>query len=194
MGKTIKNIIVVIFSLALFLNAGDLSNSIYSANKKIHTSSKEELTRVHHNLKNLYIKTIIAGDKKLQISALEGLIDSSKILKLKYNHYEEELKLLTKDQKIDTPKIQKKEPKKKAKKEPVKSSKKDKKSHKSLRIKNISSDSNSITISFDTIPSKEDVKFFEINRKNSYRDIFDNNSDFIFVVLGYFNSFDTRYL
>ncbi len=170
MGKIIRFFLGFFLASAL-LFAGGLEDRIESLNKSLSSSSKDEVFRIHNSLRNIYVKTIISEDKKLQKKTIEGLIKSSKILGLKYDHYEEELKLLDKEIK----------PQKKSKQSASKNFKTNKKT-KIPYIKNISAKKNVIVITFSAPLSKNALTFFELNRKNRYKDIFDLKTNLFFKV------------
>ncbi len=158
MGKTVKLFILnLLFILSLF--AGDLQSEIDRNLQKIPFSSKKELIQANNNLKNLYIKAIIAENEELQKKALKGIIQSSKILHFPYERYEEAYNKLSKIEKIrnlPNPKITKKASQ-----------------SKTSKIRNISVKNNKIEILLNKNPNDNDIKIFDLNKKNLYRKIID---------------------
>ncbi len=146
-----------IFFVAIFLQASLLNNSILQLSSKIDSVDKGRVVRVCHDLKSDYIKAIIQDDKISQISAIKGLIKCSKILKTPYKHYINELNLLQKD--INKPKQKPIKQKIKYKKTPF--------------VKSIKSTKNRVILTLSNSVEKNDIKFYELNYKKRYRDIFD---------------------
>ena len=64
-------------------------------------ASNDELLRIFHGLKGVYIQAIIAGDEKLKKETLERLVKSAKILKLDASKYESELATMSKGSKTE---------------------------------------------------------------------------------------------
>ena len=157
MGKIVKNLLTFFIFLVVSANAATISESISKNVSLIGKSSKSKTVRICHDIKNLYIKSIIKSDKDSQIEAIKGLIKCSKILHKKYKHYEEELSLLSKDKK--NLKSIKKKRKPTIKKVP--------------KVRSIKSYHDKIVITFDRDIDKRDVSFFELNGKGRYRDVFD---------------------
>lgn len=168
MGKRVKNLLCIILLLvAVALNASSLNDAILQTSAKLKSAGKNDIVRIYHDLKSQYIKAIINDDKEAQISAIKGLIKSSQILKLSFRHYQKELSLLLDEKKPQN--IKKKIYKIKSK--PLNS-----------YIKSIISSKDKITIILNRKIEKDEVKFYELNLKNRYRDIFDIKTKLKFKV------------
>ena len=166
MGKKVKNLFLIFVVIAaITLNASNLSNSVLQISNKLKSANKNDIVRIYHDLKSKYIKAIINNDIKAQILAIKGLIKSSKILNISCNHYQKELSLLLKENKS------------KDKKEYFVKEKK-----KASYIKSIRSYKDKVIITLNKEIKKQDIKFFELNSKHRYRDIFDIRSKLKFKV------------
>ena len=156
MGKKVKHLFLAFMVvMAVVASATELNNSILQLSTKLKIAKKNDIVRIYHDLKSKYIKAIINDDKEAQISAIKALIKSSKILNISYAHYQEELSLLLKEQK---PKKINKTPKKKIW---------------NSYIKSIASFKDKVIITLNRKVEKQEIKFYELNSKNRYRDIFD---------------------
>ena len=161
MGKTVKLFItILIFSISLL--GGDLKKEIDRNLQKIPFSSKKELIQANNNLKNLYIKAIIAEDEKLQKKALKGIIQSSKILHFPYERYKEAYDKLSEIEKLP-----------KAYAKIVKKEKKKTKNNTTSRIRNIRIKNGKIEILLNKTLDDKEIKIFNLNKKNLYRKIID---------------------
>jgi len=83
----------------LFLAIGALANSSYEAQLKSFDqsftgASGEEMLKMHHMLKNIYIQSIIQDDIGLKVQSLERLVKSAKALNLDSKPYQSELDTL----------------------------------------------------------------------------------------------------
>jgi len=83
----------------LFLAIGALANSSYEAQIKsfdqsFTRASGEEMLKMHHMLKNIYIQSIIQNDVGLKVQSLERLVKSAKALNLDSKPYQSELDTL----------------------------------------------------------------------------------------------------
>jgi N-acetylmuramoyl-L-alanine amidase len=153
-SKTLLSILV----LVTFAFGDAKVNSLLSQLKK--TSSKHKLIKIHNSLKNIYIQSIIKNKKPLQITTLKALVKSSKVLKLDYEHYTEELNLLA-GKKTST------------KKTKVVTTNKYKHSKNQTVIK-VENNDHQIVLHFNKPLKKDSIKTFELNKKNkTYKDVFD---------------------
>lgn len=66
-------------------------------------ANNDEMLRVFHGLKAVYIQAIISGDENLKKETLERLIKTAKLLKLDASKYESELATLGRDTKKSAP-------------------------------------------------------------------------------------------
>ena len=165
MGKKVKHLFLVFAVVfAIVSGASELNNSVLQISSRLKSAAKVDIVKIYHDLKSKYIKAIINDDKEAQISAIKALIKSSKILNVPYAHYQEELSLLLKEKK---PKKTKKPPKKKIS---------------NSYIKSIASFKDKVIITLNQKVQKQDIKFYELNSKNRYRDIFDIKTKLKFKV------------
>ncbi len=165
MGKKVKHLFLVFTVVfAIVLSASELNNSVLQISSRLKSAAKIDIVKIYHDLKSKYIKAIINDDKDAQISAIKGLIKSSKILNISYAHYEEELSLLLKG------------------KRPQKTKKPYRKKIWNSYIKSIASFKDKVIITLNQKVQKQDVKFYELNSKNRYRDIFDIRTKLKFKV------------
>jgi N-acetylmuramoyl-L-alanine amidase len=167
MGKKVKVLLyILLFVLTVSLNASTLNNSIVQISSRLKSAGKSDIVRIYHDLKSRYIKAIIIDDKEAQISAIKGLVKCSKILKLPYEHYLDELSLL---QKNDT-------------KNKTKKSRPSYGIKKSSYIKSIASFKDKVVLTLNRKIDKSDIKFYELNSKKRYRDVFDIKTKLKFKV------------
>jgi len=159
----VKKLLTLFIAFFVLANASTLSNVIYKSCASIDATNKSKTVRVYQELKNLYIKAIMNDDKKAQIEAIKGLIKCSKILHAKYDHYINELSLLTKS----GAKVFKKGIvlKKKAN---------------TPSVIALVAYKNKIIITLDRKVDIDDIYFFEINKKGVYRDVIDIRAKFSF--------------
>lgn len=66
-------------------------------------ANNDEMLRVFHGLKAVYIQAIISGDENLKKETLERLIKTAKILKLDASKYESELATMSRETKKAAP-------------------------------------------------------------------------------------------
>lgn len=165
MEKIVKNLLTILILFFVWANAASLSDSINQNISLVNSANRDKTVKIFHDIKNLYIKAIMDDDKNAQIAAIRGLIKCSKILHIKYKHYENELSLLLKERhqkhkvvrKVSTPK-----------------------KYTAPRVKAIAAYKDKIIIAFDKSIDKKDVAFFELNGKGRYRDIFDIRAKLFF--------------
>ena len=170
MGKRVKYLFVVfITTIGIVLNASQLNSAILQISNKLNSAKKSDVVHIYHELKSQYIKAIIDDDKESQISAIKGLIKSSKILNLSYRHYEEELSLLLKEKSIANGRSKYFNKEKRV----IKKTKSYKYRQSNSYIKSIASFKDKVVITLNRKIQKQDIKFYELNSKNRYRDIFD---------------------
>lgn len=95
MGKILKLFIHIAIFLTISLFGNEIyHNQIKEFDKNFSNSNSEAILRYHHQLKNIYIQSIIQNNTKLKISSLKRLLISSKALDLDASAYEKELKTL----------------------------------------------------------------------------------------------------
>jgi len=100
MGKRLSVFLATLFLVAstLWATAAQMRQlEVYDA--QMRTANNDELLRIFHALKSIYIQSIISSDDALKLETLERLVKSAKILKLDSSKYESELSLLRKENK-----------------------------------------------------------------------------------------------
>ncbi len=164
MGNRIKQVLTILIFAYVLASAATLNESIYRNISALNHSDRFQTVKIYHEIKNLYIKSIINDNKKAQIASIKGLIECSKILKLKYRHYEVELSMLLKSDKPQNRYKKKKSPK----------------SNNRLIIRSLSKYNNKIILTFNKPVQKKDIYFFELNNRKKYRDVFDVKAILVF--------------
>ena len=170
MVKIVKLLFLILFFFGTNLSANNYISQLLKYDKTIATASDDELLRVHHALKRIYIYSIVENDVKIKKEVLERLVKTSKTLKLDSSGYEKELKTM---KKVATPKktTKKKTTQKKAKQ--VRVDKIAKKSKYLANLKNITIVGDKIELVFDKSLKLKDIKRFSLKSKKSYREVFD---------------------
>jgi N-acetylmuramoyl-L-alanine amidase len=100
MGKRLSVFIATLLLVAstLWATSAQMRQlEVYDA--QMRTANNDELLRIFHALKSIYIQSIISSDDTLKVQTLERLVKSAKILKLDSSKYESELSLLRKENK-----------------------------------------------------------------------------------------------
>lgn len=174
MVKIVKLLFLILIFVTTFLSANDYTQELLEYDKKIVTSDDDELLRVHHALKSIYIQSIINNDISLKKQALQRLVKSATILKLDTVSYKKELATLDKS----TPKkeIKKKKTVQKRKEVPtiIKAPTKTVAYSKSFpTLVSIVDKNGKLELVFDKKLSTKDIKSFQLRGKNNYREVFD---------------------
>jgi len=181
MAKIVKLLFLLLLFCSTVFGATKYLSELKSYDKKIETSSDEELLRVHHALKNIYIKSIINNDIELKKESLKRLVTTSSLLKLNSLGYKNELETLTKTKpikiKVKPKKVKLKEEKKKTIKSKVIIEEKKTKSIRYSKylpnLKSIVDTGHSLKFTFDKKLVKKDIKTFKLKGRSSYREVFD---------------------
>ena len=82
MGKRIRLLCVLLLTCMTLFAAPNYFKQLETYDQQMRGANNDEVLRVFHGLKGIYIQSIIAGDDKLKEQTLERLIKSAKILKL----------------------------------------------------------------------------------------------------------------
>lgn len=161
MGKIASIFLALLMALNLY--AKDKFDEQLKAFDRSFSYSKADVKlKFHHDLKNIYIQSIIKSDRKLKINALKRLIISSKALNLDQSAYEKELASLGESTKPTNPygrKITKKKPEKKI--------------PKALKILSVENLNHGIELKFNQQIYGNDIKSFSLNSKRMTRYVFD---------------------
>ncbi|MEA1955614.1 MAG: N-acetylmuramoyl-L-alanine amidase [Campylobacterota bacterium] len=148
----------LVFSIFLVsLNALSDTKLLTRADSFVKNGTKDDQFRAYNDYKNIYLRSVIDGNKKLRIRSLKGIIKSGKKLHIDISRYEKELNKLN-------PKPSKKI--KKTKKIRVKAT------HKLKSAKFID---DNLVLTFDKKLMKNQVNYFKIYdaKKRRYRYVFD---------------------
>ncbi|MBE0495946.1 MAG: N-acetylmuramoyl-L-alanine amidase [Campylobacterales bacterium] len=94
MGKTVKLFLVWLTLVATLWANSIHQKQIEQFDKEFTRANSEELLKLHHMLKNVYIQSIIQNNSELKIDALKRLVKSSSSLRLDASPYERELQTL----------------------------------------------------------------------------------------------------
>ncbi|MDV2489613.1 N-acetylmuramoyl-L-alanine amidase [Campylobacter sp. TJR-1] len=201
MGKIVR--VLLLFILSAFAFGADFSSWLGEFDTKFYSSAKQEQLRIYHDLKGVYVHSILNDNKDLKIQTLLRLVDGSKKLGLDYKVYESELKnyenqdiisyaqtkeLVKKPEKqtinkniipkVETSakKIESKE--QKVENEVQKSSSKENEDEvkKPLKVFKFSSDDDSFVLSLNRDMDEKEIKTFELNTKELYKRIYDINA------------------
>ncbi len=177
MAKTLKLLFLILLTCSTLFGATNYTKELLSYDKKIMTSSNDELLRVHHALVSIYIHSIVNNDSSLKKEALKRLVKTSKILKLDSSGYSKELATLEKNIPKKKSVVKKIVPKKK-----VVTTKKIVRHSKYLpNLKHISTSSIKLILRFDKNLSSKDIKSFQLKSKKNYREVFDIKAIIPFV-------------
>ena len=94
MGKIVKLFIFLLLSCTILWGAVPYTKQLEQYDVQMKNASNDELLRIFHGLKSIYIQSIISGDDVLKKETLTRLIKSAKQLNLDASKYESELKTL----------------------------------------------------------------------------------------------------
>ncbi len=172
MAKIARLLFLVLLTCSILFSASSYTKELLSYDKKIATSNDNELLRVHHAIKNIYIHAIVNNDDSLKKESLKRLVKTSKMLKLDSLDYTKELATLQKTEPKKKPTIKEKK-KIVAPKKVVAPKKRDRQSKYSANLKYISYKQDRLVLSFDKPMSTKEIKSFQIKSKNSFREVFD---------------------
>jgi len=176
MAKIVKLTFLLLLFCSTLIGATKYLSELKSYDKKIEISSDEELLRVHHALKNIYIKSIINNDIELKKESLKRLVKTSSLLKLNTLGYKNELDTLTKPKTVkikEKPKILKKQIIKSKVIIEEKKTKSVRYSKYLSNLKGIVDTGYSLKFTFDKKLEKKDIKTFKLKGRYNYREVFD---------------------
>lgn len=173
MAKIVRVLFAIVIICSTLLSATNYMKELQLYDKKIETSTNDELLRVYHGLKSIYIHSIVNSDMELKNATLQRLVETSKILKLDYTGYAKELGT-----------INKKKEKEIVLKEKIKIIEENvitpempkainKYSNVLADLKNISDNGNRLELTFDKELSSKDLKSFGLKGRHSNREVFD---------------------
>ena len=177
MAKTLKLLFLILLTCSTLFGATNYTKELLSYDKKIMTSSNDELLRVHHALVSIYIHSIVESDSSLKKETLKRLIKTSNILGLNATGYTKELLTLEKSSLKNKTSIKKHLPKKRV----IKPKKVMKYSKYLPNLKSISSNENELVLRFDKKITSKDIKSFQLKSKKNFREVFDIKAVIPFV-------------
>ena len=99
MGKHIRAFFVLLLMCVALLGAPNYMQQLQQYDTQMNGASNDEMLRIFHGLKAIYIQSIIGSDDALKKETLERLIKTAKVLKLDASKYESELATLGKGSK-----------------------------------------------------------------------------------------------
>ena len=181
MGKIVKLFIFLLLSCTILWGAVPYTKQLEQYDVQMKNASNDELLRIFHGLKSIYIQSIISGDDVLKKETLTRLIKSAKQLNLDASKYESELKTLQRVQ----PSVKKEEknipPLEPSSNAPSKEQSFEPKSSvnipSSYKGKNVfhsgTSTKEMIVLNFGSPVDQKNVKVFGLNSSNSYKKVID---------------------
>lgn len=179
MVKTVKSLLYILLLVSSLFGASAYMDTLKEYDSKISTANSDVLLRIHHDLKNIYIKAIVSNDDALKKEVLRRLVKSSNKLNLDDAGYQRELQTLNKTSPTSPPVSKEKViPQEDATKPAVKtSSKKETNEYSGVlrKLKKFSNKGDFLLLEFDKPVSNKAVNRFALKSKNSIREVFDIN-------------------
>ncbi|MBV5279277.1 MAG: N-acetylmuramoyl-L-alanine amidase [Campylobacteraceae bacterium] len=96
MEKTVRAFIFLLLTCTVLFAVTNYTKELEKYDAQMSYASSDEMLKVFHGLKSVYIHAIISSDDELKKETLERLIKSAKILKIDASKYESELVLMKK--------------------------------------------------------------------------------------------------
>ncbi|MCR8678579.1 MULTISPECIES: N-acetylmuramoyl-L-alanine amidase family protein [Campylobacter] len=172
MGKIVK--LLLPFILVIFAFGGvfdDFDNKFTKANK-------QDRVQIYHELKGVYLNSILNDNDKLKLESLKRLVSGGKILKVDYSVYAKELSSIqaqnTAIKDSLKPKIATKNSIKESKNN-QKNNQKDKSGDITYKVLSISSSKTTFILNLNSNSSDLNIKSSQLNQNKTYRKIFDFN-------------------
>jgi N-acetylmuramoyl-L-alanine amidase len=172
MGKKLKLFLFIGIFITLKLLASDAyEKQILLFDQSFSKSNSEQMLKMHHMLKNIYIQSIIQNDTELKVKALSRLVKSANKLNLDAKPYEKELATL----KAKNPSLVNQATKTKKVKKPTPAKPPTKKTDAGIKlaILSVKFDNKSIRLQYNRPISTKDVKSFVLKSKSVLRYVFD---------------------
>lgn len=172
MGKSVKTFIFLLLTCITLFGATNYTKQLEIYDTQITSSSNDELLKVFHGLKNIYIHSIISGDETLKKETLQRLIKSAKILKIDASKYESELSLMGKSIKKETPEPQRVVAPQKESISPPPSLMKKTHNGKNL-LQQVTTHEDEVVLEFGEVIVDTSIKVFTLRSPESYKKVID---------------------
>ncbi|ACZ11686.1 N-acetylmuramoyl-L-alanine amidase [Sulfurospirillum deleyianum] len=106
MGKRIKVFFLLMVTCMALFGAPNYMQQLEQYDAQLKGATHDEVLRIFHGLKSVYIQSIVKGDDSLKKETLERLIATSKQLKFDSSKYESELATMSKESSSSASKTQ----------------------------------------------------------------------------------------
>lgn len=181
MAKIVKLLLLVIVTCSTLFATINYIEELQYFDKKIEISNDDELLRVHHALKSIYIRSIVENNPYLKKETLKRLAKTANILKLDVSGYSKELATMQKkvsDKRVATKnktEIVQKKKNIKTKQRPLRNN------YYPLRLKSIFDKGDRLVLNFDRDVKTKDVNSFQLKSVDNFREVFDIRATLAFV-------------
>jgi len=169
MGKIVKLIIFWLLTCSFLWSATNYHKQLEMYDTQMKSASSDEMLKVFHGLKSIYIQAIISSDDSLKKETLERLIKSAKILKIDASKYEAELSSMNKSS-TKEPVAEKVLP---PKKELDASSTFQKAPQGKNALRHVNVHEDEIILEFEQKVSSSDIKIFILKSVGNYKRVVD---------------------
>ncbi|MDD4506201.1 MAG: N-acetylmuramoyl-L-alanine amidase [Sulfurospirillaceae bacterium] len=171
MGKIVKLVIFWLLTCSFLWSATNYHKQLEMYDAQMKSASSDEMLKVFHGLKSVYIQAIISNDDSLKKETLERLIKSAKVLKLDASKYESELSFMNKSSTKEPVAEKVSPPKKEIEPDASATFQKAPQGKNALRHVNVNEDE--IILEFDQKVSSNDIKIFILKSVGNYKKVVD---------------------
>ena len=171
MGKIVKLVIFWLLTCSFLWSATNYHKQLEMYDAQMKSASSDEMLKVFHGLKSVYIQAIISNDDSLKKETLERLIKSAKVLKLDASKYESELSFMNKSSTKEPVAEKVSPPKKEIEPDTSATFQKAPQGKNALRHVNVNEDE--IILEFDQKVSSNDIKIFILKSVGNYKKVVD---------------------
>lgn len=171
MGKIVKLVIFWLLTCSFLWSATNYHKQLEMYDAQMKSASSDEMLKVFHGLKSVYIQAIISNDDSLKKETLERLIKSAKVLKLDASKYESELSFMNKSSTKEPVAEKVSPPKKEIEPDASATFQKAPQGKNALRHVNVNEDE--IILEFDQKISSNDIKIFVLKSVGNYKKVVD---------------------
>ena len=171
MGKIVKLVIFWLLTCSFLWSATNYHKQLEMYDAQMKSASSDEMLKVFHGLKSVYIQAIISNDDSLKKETLERLIKSAKVLKIDASKYESELSLMSKSS-TKEPVVEKVLPPKREI-EPNASATFQKAPQGKNALRNVNVSEDEITLEFEQKIASSEIKVFALKSVDNYKKIID---------------------